>query len=232
MTRQMRELTIRITRCSRASWFRLDIAGCILHLDPGYAGYFENQGIPMEALSEKADIVLISHDHKEHLQPVALDLICDFRTIIFAPRRAAAKIARPGVTVVEVGDVWTVGPLRMTAVMACNVPESHSTRKVHHPGDGVGYLIQSPDWFVYFAGDTDRIPEMKELGSPDLAMLPIGGTFVMDPEEAAQALEWIRPRWVIPMHESKEDPAIFEQIVRSRSDVAVLRLKPGETVEV
>lgn len=110
--------------------------------------------------------------------------------------------------------------------------ESHSTRKVHHPGDGVGYLIQSPDWFVYFAGDTDRIPEMKELGSPDLAMLPIGGTFVMDPEEAAQALEWIRPRWVIPMHESKEDPAIFEQIVRSRSDVAVLRLKPGETVEV
>lgn len=67
--------------------------------------------------------------------------------------------------------------------------ESHSTRKVHHPGDGVGYLIQSPDWFVYFAGDTDRIPEMKELGSPDLAMLPIGGTFVMDPEEAAQALE-------------------------------------------
>lgn len=60
MTRQMRELTIRITRCSRASWFRLDIAGCILHLDPGYAGYFENQGIPMEALRDKADIVLIS----------------------------------------------------------------------------------------------------------------------------------------------------------------------------
>lgn len=98
---------------------------------------------------------------------------------------------------------------------AYNTQEGHSTRKVHHKGDFVGYLINLKGKSLYFAGDTDLIPEMKDLGKVDIAFLPIGGTFVMDIEEAVAAVCVIDPNITFPMHQSNENLQIFKSAVKS-----------------
>ena len=81
---------------------------------------------------------------------------------------------------------------------------------------------------IYFAGDTDLIPEMRGLGEVDIAFLPIGGTFVMDIEEAADAVCVIKPRVVFPMHQSKKDPRVFKREVSVKSDSKVIILEVGD----
>ena len=81
---------------------------------------------------------------------------------------------------------------------------------------------------IYHAGDTDFIPEMKELSDVDVALLPIGGTFTMDIQEAVEAAIAIKPKIVIPMHNFKADPKEFKDKVEARSDIKVVPLKIGE----
>nr|QNO54078.1 hypothetical protein GHMFPJCE_00005 [Methanosarcinales archaeon ANME-1 ERB6] len=81
---------------------------------------------------------------------------------------------------------------------------------------------------IYHAGDTDFIPEMKELSDMDVALLPIGGTFTMDIQEAVEAAIAIKPKVVIPMHNFKSDPKEFKDKVEARSDITVVPLKIGE----
>jgi len=81
---------------------------------------------------------------------------------------------------------------------------------------------------IYHAGDTDLIPEMRELGAIDVALLPIGGAFTMDIQEAVKAAMAIAPKVVIPMHHLKADPEEFEAEIEARSDIAVVPLGIGE----
>lgn len=217
-----------ITRLSKASWFKLEIGDKIIHFDPGYMGYFDNQGIPSDELIEKADIVLVSHCHKDHLQQEALDRIIKNDTNVIAPKNCANRICSDSIRFVKPGDSFYVEDIRIIAVDAYNTQEGRSTRKVHHKGDFVGYLIYFKNIAIYFAGDTDLIPEMKDLGVIDLAFLPIGGTFVMDIEEAVDAVCVINPRVVFPMHQGKKNPEVFKREVSVKSDSKVIILGVGE----
>ena len=127
-----------ITRLSRSSWFKLESGEKIIHFDPGYTGYFKNQGIPINELKEKADIVLISHYHKDHLQQEALDRIIKKDTIVIAPKDCANRINANTIKFVKPGDSFNVEDIRIIALDAYNTQEGHSTRKVHHKGDFVG----------------------------------------------------------------------------------------------
>jgi L-ascorbate metabolism protein UlaG (beta-lactamase superfamily) len=222
---------LQITRISRASWFRITAAGKILHFDPGYTGYFKNQGIPLDELEDKANLILISHFHKDHLQLEALEKIANEETLIVAPERCVERI-KNRVTCIKPGDLLTIGEIRIKAVDAYNTSEGHSTRKVHHKGAFVGYLVYLEDKSIYFAGDTDYIPEMKYLGKVDVAFLPIGGTFVMDAEEAVQAASLIKPKTVIPMHQSNSDPNAFKKRFLSKSNAEVIILGVGEKTTI
>jgi L-ascorbate metabolism protein UlaG (beta-lactamase superfamily) len=113
-------------------------------------------------------------------------------------------------------------------VDAYNTQQGSSTRKVHHKGNGVGYVLSIGGKRIYHAGDTDLIPEMKTLGGVDLAMLPIGGTFTMDTKEAVEAALVIKPNAVIPMHCKKADPLDFKFRIEARSDIKVVNLSAGE----
>jgi len=182
----------------------------------------------LDELKEKADIVLVSHYHKDHLQQEALDRIINKDTEIIAPVSCKNRIKGNNITFVKPDDLIYIEGIKIVAVDAYNTQEGRSTRKVHHKGDFVGYLINNNNKSIYFAGDTDLIPEMSGLGDVDVAFLPIGGTFVMDIEEAAKAVCIINPKVVFPMHQSSKDPEIFKREVSLKSDSKVIILEVGE----
>jgi len=222
---------LEITRILKASWFKIKSQNKVLHFDPGYTGYFQNQGISLNEIKDKADLVLITHFHKDHLQPEVIDRIVDKDTVIVAPKSCANRIKHK-YAVVKSGDSFSIGEINVRVVDAYNTKEGYSTRKVHHKGDFVGYLVCLDDKWIYFAGDTDFIPEMKNLGNVDVAFLPIGGTFVMDIKEAVTAVTVINPQMVIPMHQAKNNPNTFRNEVKLKSNSKVIVLDIGEKVTV
>lgn len=220
---------LRVVRLSKASWFKLELGETVIHFDAGYTGYFHNQYIPEEELRPKADYLFITHPHKDHLQPSALEKILDNASQVIASKSCQGKIGRPFHSMLP-GDQLQVGDLTVKALPAYNTVEGSSIRKTHLKGEGVGFLVQVGGWRLYFAGDTDLIPEMKSLGYVDIAFLPIGGTFVMDWQEAVRASLIIRPRFLFPMHESRADTSLFQEAVQQRSSIRSTILRVGESI--
>ncbi len=194
------EKTLKIIRLSAHSWFRFVYDGFILDIDPGYSGSFDRRLIKVLDSDGPSDVILVSHHHFDHVQVDALRQIMKNSTQIYAP--AICEEAIPfAYRTVGYGLEVKEGPLSFQAVPAYNTPMGHSTRKAHVPGEGNGYVLSLNGFRIYFAGDTDVIPEMSQLGKIDLALLPVGGTYTMDAEEAGEALSIIKPNRVIPMHE-------------------------------
>jgi L-ascorbate metabolism protein UlaG (beta-lactamase superfamily) len=148
----------------------------------------------------QADIILVSHEHDDHCSPKDVKRIRGPQTVIVASAEAAKKL-RGDVRVLRPGERLTVGEVEITAVPAYNVNKFRSPGVPFHPKEAkhVGYVVAVGGERVYFAGDTDHIPEMADLRC-DVALLPVGGTYTMDAQEAAQAAAVIRPKAAVPMH--------------------------------
>ena len=147
--------------------------------------------------TEKADIILITHTHHDHLSMDDIEKIRKLDTVIFAPEDARSKLS--DFKSVKPYQVFNVGKIRIETVPAYNLD------KEFHPEEKnwVGYVIEVDKQRIYHAGDTDLIPEMSELKDIDVALLPIGGTYTMDVTEALQAVNIIAPKIAIPMHYGK-----------------------------
>ena len=141
-----------------------------------------------------ADVILITHDHFDHLSPADVAKILKPGTVVVAPKEVEGKLSVP-VTVIAVGETKTVAGITVKAVPAYN------TNKTFHPKkDGkVGFVFTVGGVTYYHAGDTDVIPEMTGL-VPDVALLPVSGTYVMTADEAAKAARQIKPKVAVPMH--------------------------------
>ena len=186
------------------------------------------------------DIICVTHGHSDHLGD-AVDIA----------RRTGAVIA----SIVELSDwlentgVKSVGfNMGGTAVIkntkVTMVPAFHSS-SIGAPGlefsaaMAVGMVIDSGK-VVYHAGDTCVFGDMRlirELYKPDVALLPIGGFFTMDPKQAAMATALISPKIAIPMHYGtwpliEQDPKEFERLAKKSSKAKIVILKPGESLEV
>ncbi|MCR4438320.1 MAG: MBL fold metallo-hydrolase [bacterium] len=178
-----------------------------------------------------ADIVLVTHSHFDHFAPSTIAQLAKGNTRLVAPRDVTAQAekskelaglhAKPGnLIAVAPGDTVQVNGVEIVAVPAYNMG------KEFHPKANrwVGYLVRmSSGLVVYHAGDTDFVPEMARL-RPDVALLPIGGTYTMGPEEAAKAAQAMGARVVVPMH--------YGEIVGSAKDADRLRELLGKSVLV
>ena len=178
---------------------------------------------PTRLGSEKhqAEIILISHEHDDHYSSSILKQISRPETVIVTSHRVAARLEKVEgiegqVRALQPGERTTVGEVEIETVPAYNVAKSF------HPqtAGNLGFIVTWRGERLYFAGDTDRIPEMADIQC-DVALLPIGGTYTMDAEEAAQAAADIGPKVAVPMHTRSTDPEQF----RSLCDCEVVIMK-------
>ncbi|MHB8572756.1 MAG: MBL fold metallo-hydrolase [Candidatus Dormibacteria bacterium] len=186
--------------------FRLTADGVVVYIDPYEA----------TSLTPPADIVLISHDHFDHFVPEDIDKVRKDTTVVVGPEAVAGRW--PGARQIAPGEELSVGGVTVRAVEAYNTNKFREPGEVFHPrGSGVGYLVTLGGEVIYHSGDTDVIPEMSGL-RPDVALIPVSGTYVMTAEEAAEAVRAIEPGRVIPMHYgtivgTEEDALRFQKLV-------------------
>ncbi len=146
-----------------------------------------------------ADIVLVSHDHFDHCSPDDVDKLCGPHTEVFAPPAAALKLG--GAHAVRVGESVSVQGVEILAVPAYNVDKFRAPGQPFHPkaSGHVGWVVDFGGLRLYHAGDTDLVPEMRDIEC-EIALLPVSGTYVMTIDEAVRAAELISPRVAVPMH--------------------------------
>jgi L-ascorbate metabolism protein UlaG (beta-lactamase superfamily) len=150
---------------------------------------------------EKADVILITHEHFDHCEPADVAKIQKDDTVIVAPAACAGKL-KGNLKTVKAGDKLEVKGIPIEVKWAYNVSKFRSPGEPFHPKsiDYVGYVFTIGGERIYLAGDTDLIPEMKEI-DVDTALIPVSGTYVMTADEAIQAANTaIKAKTFIPMH--------------------------------
>lgn len=170
----------------------------------------------------KADILFITHAHPDHLSQEDIAKITKADTQIVAPQNCLNHLTWEKLltTPVTPNNSYIINEFEFKTVPAYNIKPD---RLAFHPQDNhwVGYIFYLNDQKIYHAGDTDFIPEMKELVKEqlDIAMLPIGGTYTMDVAEAIEAANAIKAKKTIPMH--------YKNLLGNNAGFALEQFKKG-----
>ena len=191
----------------------LEIGGKVIHVDP-YGRVADYGGLP------KADLVLLTHDHGDHLDPAALGKIRTATTQVVMTQACAGRV--DGGIVMRNGDARTVAGMQIEAVPAYNILHERAPGQPYHPkGAGNGYILTFGDTRVYLAGDSENTPEMKALTGIDVAFLPMNLPYTMTPEMVADAAKAFRPKVVYPYHYGDTDTSRLVDLLGSEPDIEV-----------
>lgn len=171
-----------------------------------------------------ADIVFITHPHFDHFSPADIARVCKPQTVFIAPESMAAELKAAGITepvLMKPGEIKTISGIAVETVPAYNI-----SKQFHPKQNGwLGYIVTVGGKRIYAAGDTDATKEAAAVQC-DIALIPIGGTYTMNPAEAAELVNRMRPQIVIPIH--------YGTIVGNPGDGAAFAklVAPGITVSL
>jgi L-ascorbate metabolism protein UlaG (beta-lactamase superfamily) len=187
--------------------------GKVIHVDP-VGAEADYSKMP------KADDILITHAHGDHLDPDAVQKIRKSDTHIVLTKACAEKVS--GGIIMNNGDTKVIKGLKIEAIPAYNIVHTRSDNNPYHPkGDGNGYIIAFGDKRVYIAGDTENTPEMKELKDIDVAFLPMNLPYTMTPEMVADAARAFKPKILYPYHYGQTDPQKLVDLLKDSKEIEV-----------
>jgi L-ascorbate metabolism protein UlaG (beta-lactamase superfamily) len=168
----------------------------------------------------KADVIICTHEHRDHLDPQALASIRTPGTKLVLNPAGAAEV--PGSIAMRNGDKQTVEGLRIEAVPAYNILHKREDGNHFHPkGIGNGYILTFGNMRLYLAGDTENIPEMKSLHDIDIAFLPMNLPYTMTPEMVADAARMFKPHILYPYHYGNTDTNKLVELLKEELGVEI-----------
>ncbi len=187
--------------------------GKVIHVDP-WTKLADYTKLP------KADIILLTHEHIDHLDLNAIKIIRTEKTQVVLTQLCEKQVK--GGLVMKNGDVKTIGGLKIEAVPAYNIVHKRENGQPFHPkGNGNGYIITFGDKRVYVAGDTENIPEMKELKAIDIAFLPMNLPYTMTPEMVADAARAFKPKILYPYHYGETDTSKIINLLKDTKEIEI-----------
>lgn len=190
----------------------------VIHIDPvKSSGKYDN--LP------KADLILVTHEHFDHLDTALITKLRKPGTLIFCNQASAQMV--PWAKVMKPGDKQKAGNIEIEAVYAYNIVNERAKGQPFHPkGVGIGYILAIGDKRFYIAGDTENTPEMKALKNIDVAFLPMNLPYTMTPAMVADAAKAFKPKILYPYHYGETDTNELVKLLQgSGIEVRIRKLK-------
>ncbi len=191
----------------------LTYGGKVIHVDP-WTDLGDYSKLP------KADLILVTHDHFDHLDLKAIDAVRTGKTAVVSTETVAKQVK--GTIVMNNGETKEVQGVRIEAVPAYNMVHMRAPGQPFHPkGVGNGYILTLGGKRIYIAGDSENTPEMKSLKNIDIAFLPMNLPYTMTPEMVADAAKAFRPKVLYPYHQGETDLSKLVALLKNEKDIEV-----------
>ncbi len=192
--------------------------GYVIHIDP-VSGMGNYSSLP------KADLILVTHEHGDHLDTALIAKLRKQPTVMFCNSKSAERV--PWAMAMKPGDVRKAGNVTVEAVFAYNIKNVRPDGNPFHPkGQGNGYVIGIGNKRIYIAGDTENVPEMKDLKNIDIAFLPMNLPYTMTPSMTADAARSFKPAILYPYHFGETNTSeLVKLLENSGIEVRIRNLK-------